>query len=92
MDKAKCWVKNVIKKLQLKVKVEITQHLALSIFDPTQHFLECMCLFDHKKMRRRTQCELKLFSNKMQTWELLNKIETCVSYRIPSSWKFVTGS
>jgi len=33
MDKPKCWVKNV----QLKVEFEITfltQHLALSIFDP----------------------------------------------------------
>jgi len=43
MDKPKCWVKNVIQKLQLKVKVEVglkfkikflTQHLGLSIFDP----------------------------------------------------------
>jgi len=43
MDKPKSWVKNVIKKVQLKVKVEVgfkfyitflTQHLGLSIFDP----------------------------------------------------------
>jgi len=34
----------------------------------------------------------KLFSNKMQIWELLNKIKTCMSYQIPSYWKFVTGS
>jgi len=43
MDKPK-WVKNVIKNLQLKVKAEVglkfeitflTQHLGLSIFDPT---------------------------------------------------------
>jgi len=44
MDKPKRWVKNVTKKnVQLKVKVQVglkfeitflTQHLALSIFDP----------------------------------------------------------
>jgi len=42
MDKPKCWLKNVIKKIQLKVEVELkfkmtflTQHLGLPIFDPT---------------------------------------------------------
>jgi len=33
MDKPKCWVKNAIKNVQLKVKV-LTQHLGLSIFYP----------------------------------------------------------
>jgi len=38
MDKPKCWVRNAIKNVQLKVEVglkfEITQHLGLSIFYP----------------------------------------------------------
>jgi len=43
MVKPKCWVQNVKKKIQLKVKVEVglkceitflTQHLGLTIFDP----------------------------------------------------------
>jgi len=43
MDKPKCWVKNAIKNVQLKVKVEVglnfeitflTQHLGMPIFDP----------------------------------------------------------
>jgi len=35
MGKPKCWVKNVIKKIQLKVKVEVGLNWGgLSIFDP----------------------------------------------------------
>jgi len=39
MDKPKCWVKNAIKKLLLKVGLKfemtfLTQYLGLSIFDP----------------------------------------------------------
>jgi len=46
MDKPKCWVKNTIKNVQLKVKVEVglkieitflTQHLGLPIFYPNLH-------------------------------------------------------
>jgi len=49
MDKHKCWVKNAIKKITVKVKITVTVKILNYIFNPTFGFVFILPKFEFKQ-------------------------------------------